>query len=246
MSKKSKILRFLLTLLLIVSVCSTTYFGYHFYEEQREIQRGEEVDHKIAETDLKNLSNAPDLERVKQTAPDAKMWLKFPDADIDTVVVQGEDNEFYLKYLPDKTAAPMGSVFLDKRNDPKITNNYLSYIYGHNALNHVRFQGLDKIFDSDKETYFYIYQDGNRYTYKVVYKIQVNPYNDLYPSEDTPIKNAEMLKSALKSSAGLSDADVSSVKDGTSYVSLVTCKSYTDSSKRKLVIGELIDTTKTS
>lgn len=97
---------------------------------------------------------------------DFVMWLYGEGAAIDYYVLQGKDNEFYLKKDIDKVYRTSGSLFLDYRNRPeriyssgrdnKIGSNNI--IYGHNMKNGNMFGQLKKY--QDEETFFkhqYIY-----------------------------------------------------------------------------------------
>ncbi len=58
------------------------------------------------------------FEELLQKGPDVKAWLALPDTSINYPVVQGKDNDYYLKHLYDGTANKTGSIFLDYENKP--------------------------------------------------------------------------------------------------------------------------------
>ena len=94
--------------------------------------------------------------------------LSIENTDLVTPVAKGNDNEYYLNHLLDKSRNSLGSVFLDYRNnidDRKIL------IYGHNSENvYTEFHLLENYLD---EEYYYDHDDitlktvDNTYNYKL-------------------------------------------------------------------------------
>lgn len=94
--------------------------------------------------------------------------LSIENTDLVTPVAKGNDNEYYLNHLLDKSRNSLGSVFLDYRNnidDRKIL------IYGHNSENvYTEFHLLENYLD---EEYYYNHDDitlktvDNTYNYKI-------------------------------------------------------------------------------
>ncbi len=94
--------------------------------------------------------------------------LSIENTDLVTPVAKGNDNEYYLNHLLDKSRNSLGSVFLDYRNnidDRKIL------IYGHNSENvYTEFHLLENYLD---EEYYYDHDDitlktvDNTYNYKI-------------------------------------------------------------------------------
>jgi len=73
---------------------------------------------------------------------DTVAWIHMPGA-LDYPVVQGKNNDYYLTHLIDGTYNQNGSIFMDCRNDPDLTNRN-TYIYGHNMGNGTMFAVLLK------------------------------------------------------------------------------------------------------
>ncbi|MFR2213338.1 MAG: sortase domain-bontaining protein [Ruminococcus sp.] len=72
--------------------------------------------------------------------PEIIAWIRIPDTRIDYPVVQGTDNEYYLKHTFKKTEHVAGSIFLDKDNSPDFSNRK-SILYGHNMKDGSMFRG---------------------------------------------------------------------------------------------------------
>lgn len=71
-----------------------------------------------------------DFEALRARYPDVIAWLTGCDGEIDTPIVQGADNAYYLEHLPDGTRNRLGAAFLDSENRPDFTDDQ-SFLFGH-------------------------------------------------------------------------------------------------------------------
>lgn len=69
-------------------------------------------------------------------------WIQIENCGIDYPIVQGEDNDYYLKHLFDKTYNSSGCIFLDYRCSPDFSDRN-SVIFGHHMKNGTMFHGLE-------------------------------------------------------------------------------------------------------
>ena len=107
---------------------------------------------------LTNLASI-DLTALRETNPDVVGWICIPNSKINYPLMQGEDNTFYLEHTWEGNLNPYGSIYLESRNSPDMTD-FNTIIYGHNMLNGSMFAGLSN----------YAYQwhwEWNRYVYIV-------------------------------------------------------------------------------
>ena len=74
-----------------------------------------------------------DFEKLQEINPDVKGWLIIPAADVDHVVVQGTDNEYYVHRNLYEEYQYSGTIFIDHRWNPEKSKNLL--VYGHNMIN---------------------------------------------------------------------------------------------------------------
>ena len=97
----------------------------------------------IEETEKQELETEPekeeyqspyDFEKLKEENPDTIGWIHIPDTKISYPIVQGTDNDFYLKHDFNGEASVAGSIYLDyeSEGDFEGRNNIL---YGHNMKN---------------------------------------------------------------------------------------------------------------
>lgn len=71
-----------------------------------------------------------DFGALRARYPDVIAWLTGCGGAIDTPLVQGADNAYYLEHLPDGTRNRLGAAFLDSGNRPSFTDDQ-SFLFGH-------------------------------------------------------------------------------------------------------------------
>ena len=117
-------------IVLLISVIILTiiaFFGYRYYEKlkiEKFVLPETEVDDLIYEEPITNL-------QAEYQNDDIKGVLYIENTDFSTPVVQGKDNDFYLKHLPDKSYFSGGSVFFDYRID--IESSPKTLVFGHSS-----------------------------------------------------------------------------------------------------------------
>lgn len=98
-------------------------------------------------------------------------WVRFEEPEIiNYVIVQSEDNDYYLRRNLQGEYSSFGTLFMDRYNDSDFSNAN-SVIYGHNMRNGAMFGGLKKYEDATfyhEYPYFYIYTpDGYASKYEI-------------------------------------------------------------------------------
>ena len=148
-----KILYFLIisSISYIAMFCIDTFRA----SEQSNILTNQEL---IVENEVENVtpqienSEPSQTERMLQVAslqsdyPDVIGWIEIENTDINFPVVQGTDNNFYMKHNYKKQSSKNGAIFLDKDAILDSVNSNL-LIYGHNMKNNTMFQHLLKYKD---------------------------------------------------------------------------------------------------
>ncbi len=71
-----------------------------------------------------------DFDKLGEINPDVVSWITISGTKLNYPVVQGEDNEYYLRHLFQGGYNTGGCVFLDIRNKPDFTSRH-SILYGH-------------------------------------------------------------------------------------------------------------------
>ncbi len=123
-------------LILVLAIIFTVYSLFNFLLEKKEIRETkrqlevvEEKKNKIS--DELNINDRYDQYKKEFNNNDIIGRLIINSLDIDELLVQTTDNDYYLRRLLDGTYNVMGSMFVDYRSD--IENGRQINIYGHNS-----------------------------------------------------------------------------------------------------------------
>lgn len=128
--------RIVYILILVLAIIFTVYSLFNFLLEKKEIRETkrqlevvEEKKNKIS--DELNINDRYDQYRKEFNNNDIIGRLIIDSLDIDNLLVQTTNNDYYLRRLLDGTYNVMGSMFVDYRSD--IENGRQINIYGHNS-----------------------------------------------------------------------------------------------------------------
>jgi len=81
------------------------------------------------------------LDEIKKINQDVAGWISITGTNIDYPVLQGKDNDFYLKHNIYKEKSRAASIFMDYRNDPTFEDQN-TILYGHNMKDGSMFRDL--------------------------------------------------------------------------------------------------------
>lgn len=81
------------------------------------------------------------LEEIKKINPDVVAWINIKDTNIDYPILQGKDNDFYLKHNIYKEKSRAASIFMDYRNNAAFEDQN-TILYGHNMKDGSMFRDL--------------------------------------------------------------------------------------------------------
>lgn len=149
---------------LLAILCGVFLFnGWQLWQIQREYREAEEVYQDLTQyielpeipvrnTEREETGNdqqeeddtvwpAVDFEALRQINPDVVGWIYIEGTSVNYPIVQGDDNNYYLKRMLDGTWNSNGSIFLDCDSEPDFTGKN-SIIYGHNMRNGAMFQTI--------------------------------------------------------------------------------------------------------
>lgn len=84
-----------------------------------------------------------DFEALRNINPDVIGWIYIEGTDINYPIVQGKENNDYLRRMFDGTPNHAGSIFLDSRCSAALTDAH-SIIYGHHMKNTTMFSELEQ------------------------------------------------------------------------------------------------------
>ena len=176
---------------------------------------------------------AIDFDQLLAQYPNAVGWLYCEGTPINYPVMQSDDNDYYLRRLPDGTYNTAGSLFADYRcGEIGETNNYI--IYGHNMKNGTMFSCLTKYKSQsyyDEHPVLYLYTPEGDYKIELIAGFVSKPTGDVYNTNQT----YEQILKYSSNSTFRSDVDPC---EGYCYITLSTC-SYEYENARYVVIGSL-------
>lgn len=178
-----------------------------------------------------------DMAALKAANPDTVGWIYWDLFDVSYPVVQGADNDAYIRTSFSGEYAKSGTLFLDS-GCARDFSDWHSVIYGHDMKDKSmfgRFKEMHTDVDVNADPYFYFYTENKVYKYKVFAYAIVSPYDELYCAINSEQEYDSFVDRALAIStfSALEEPDLS---DRPRIMSLSTCYQHT---KRTLVEGYL-------
>lgn len=230
----NKIIKNIITIILsiIIIICLTIIIdkNYKYYKSDKTYQ---EI--RLISNDLKD--NILMDNKLKEINSEYKFWINVANTEIDYPVVQGSDNEFYLKNNFNKENDIGGSIFLDYNNNLEEDENLI--VYGHNMRNESMFAAINKFKEKD---YFdtgviNIIKDGNNYSYEI-FSVFIEKSNEinLKNSFNNQEEFYEYINNVKEKSMYYKDINNSEISN---IITLYTC-SYEFDEARTIVCASLI------
>lgn len=125
---------------------------------------------------------ALDIAALQAVNADVLGWIRIPDTKIDYPLLQGDDNDYYLKHTWKGGKNTTGSIFLEYQSSPELTD-FNTIIYGHNMNNGSMFAGLRQ-FAYEKHLkqhpYVYIATGDGVYRYEIFSTYRADVEGDAY------------------------------------------------------------------
>lgn len=182
---------------------------------------------------------AIDFDSLYEINKDVVAWLYAPGTEINYVVAQAEDNDYYLHRLLDGMSASGGTLFADCRNNAGFTD-WNTVIYGHNMKNGTMFASLMdyRIPDYYEEhPIMYLYMPEHRYKLELIAGYTTNINDLIYSIPATKEERNEIMDHACMVSSFISGI---AIGEEDKLVTLSTC-SYAYDEARYVVIGRIVE-----
>lgn len=146
---------------------------------------------------------AIDLTALREVNADVVGWIRIPETKIDYPLLQGEDNDYYLKHTWKGGKNIVGSIFLESRNSPDLTD-YNTIVYGHNMSSGAMFAGLHKFRKQsywEAHPYVYLTTEEGVYRYEIFSSYRADVESATYGLSFRQAETrAEFLRHSLESS----------------------------------------------
>ena len=171
--KKSKKYIWIIVLIIAIIVFLISFFillSRYFGVFNHKIP--EVVDSETDTISHRELTDNPvDFETLRGINTDIYAWISIPSCEIEYPIVQPtfEEDLFYLRRNIYREYEYSGTIFTEKLNT-KSFDDPNTVIYGHNMLNGTMFSNILKFKDKeffDANEYFYIYEPGMKFTYRI-------------------------------------------------------------------------------
>ena len=179
-----------------------------------------------------------DFDALKKVNPDIVGWIYCEDTVINYPVVQGENNEYYLKKGYDRKYSFTGSIFLDSRASPDFSDAN-NIIYGHNMMDASMFAGLEKWKDQayyEEHPVMWLLTPGGDYRIRIFSGYLTDARSEAFSIIPA---NGSFLQKYLDKALAKSDIRTDHAPDGTGkYVMLSTC-AYDYKTARYVLHGEM-------
>ena len=236
-------------IILVIAIVVFAVSAYKLYGIFSEYNKGDKEYQKIQDLvintekkdDTKEEAFSVDFEKLLEMNSDVVGWIRFDEpSEINYPVVQGRDNEEYLKRTFEANTNKLGTLFVDV-NNPGDFSGRNTFIYGHNMKNGSMFAQLLKYKDDSfykEHPYFYIYTpDGKVRTYEFFSAGVVKDTSDSYIMDYADDAAFQTYIDYIKQqSAYPTSAEVTTASK---IVSLSTCTNVRDD-ERFLVHGVMI------
>ncbi len=220
-------------------------------------QAGGEEDESEEVADARNTEAADeapdkgiDWDKLHETNADIYAWIYVPGTSGDYPVLQHPtDNEFYLMHNLDKSYGYPGVIYTEDYNSKDFTDPN-TVLYGHNMDNTTMFSTLHKFSDPkmfEDPHYIYIYtEDGRTLVYEIFAAYE---YPSIHLLINFDVKNDYIYDQYLRNiqNMDLTSTDVAIIRHDIEptvndrIITLSTCTTDHDASKRFLVVGVLLN-----
>lgn len=252
MNRGNKLKKIVQNLIIIICLCSFSFFAYKLYIYNKEEKQQEKLRDSLLKTAITNnvqsrKQNNTDIQEqipinidfntLKKVNKDIVAWIYSEGTPINYPIAQANDNEYYLRRLLDKTYNPSGTIFIDCKNNSDF-EDYNTIIYGHNMKNDTMFGTLTNYKKQEyfkEHPYMYLFTENKNFKIELFAGYTTTSESDIYSFPKTSEKNEKLIKTAMNNSTFKSQTEV---KQENKIVTLSTC-SYDFESARYVLLGIL-------
>lgn len=236
---KKKIIGFIL---LAAGLAVCVFAGYKLFIINREYKLSEDLysvqEKKYVKTyplnEEKTGEITVDFTGLKKENSDICAWLHIPSISVSYPVLQGENNNTYLRRLPDGTYNVGGSIFIDERCKSDFSSP-VTVIYGHYMNNGTMFGRLNKFLDNSflkTNRNFEIYTPEKHINAKIICCFETKSSSEIY---NLPDENS--INDYLNILSDESKADLKSIDTANENLVILSTCSHSFESARTVLIA---------
>lgn len=217
-TKKLTVRRVAEDVIMISLVAIIALSGWRLYDIYHNYHQNQDIYDNITETaqpeKKDSFTGDIDFDALRKINPDIKAWIYYEDTHINYPIVQGSDNNQYLKRMFDGTYSGFGTLFCDAVTFDAF-NQFNTVVYGHHMLNGSMFGDLKELKDqkyaekhpqleliTPEGKYHLVItaflnepSDSNIYTMNIYDESQKQLYIDLIESQAKYLTNEKMTTS---------------------------------------------------
>lgn len=244
---KNKILNIcivIVSVLLIILIGRDLYLRYFNKEEVKEVIKHEEVINEVTKEEVNYMEELTKI-RESYNNNDIVGILKIENTSFDEIVMQSNNNDYYLEHTVYHESNWRGQTFLDYRVD--INNSKKLIIYGHNSPNYILpFKVFENYYDEsyyNEHKHLYLQTDKEIKIYEI-FSVYVEVVDWSYYNKMTFTDNIEYYNHIKKlKDNSFYDTGIE-IKETDEVLIIQTCSTHPNYSnyenKFLLIIGKLI------
>lgn len=179
-----------------------------------------------------------DVKKLREINKDYAAWIYLPGTMLDYPVVQGDDNDFYLKRMFNGESNSCGTIFIDARNLPGFYDSN-TLLYGHHMRNGSMFKAItyyDEQEYFDAHPYMLLITPEAHYLIELIAGYTTDSSDHCY---DIALSDFKDMNYYLTKARQKSDFDSTvEVIEGDRLITLSTC-AYAFENARYITIGKL-------
>lgn len=232
--KKRKKVNMIYNIILVVAVGVFVFSGVKLFQIFNEYHKGTETYDKVRDLAITEEEESNEFQvnfdELLKLNKDVIGWIRFEEPSIISYpILQGQDNNEYLRHTIEREYNTCGSIFVDEDNAADFSDRN-TIIYGHHMHNGTMFGQLDEYHDKkfwEEHPVFWIYTpDGKVSTYRIFSVATVLETADTYTQF---FASDEEWQAYLDKVAAYSDYDTDTMLGvGDTIVTLSTCTKEAD------------------
>ena len=224
-------------------VVAGAYSAYALWDNSQVYAAADNVQAELLQFKPKaGADNGASFEELLGINPDVCAWVTLDNTAIDYPVVQGEDNNYYLKHSFEGESVNAGCIFMDCEASADWSDRN-TFVFGHNMRDESMFGSFKNLLKGTvsckEDPYFYIYTEDKVYIYEIFAYYETRSTSDRFATFTSDASYDDYVQWATEHSLYASDADLS---DRGNIVSLSTCYGSAGTKRRALLHGVLTET----